>query len=372
MVMKVVFDCTALSNWTGHATGIQRVVAEIGTELIPCFATAQLGTFSAHGRCFSYSIANRKSGEEIRLQKGDLVISAGANWDFPDHHKVLLSLGQQGIRLGFMFYDTIPILLPFSYGPGFSSIYEIWLNESIGAANIAFAISQNTRRDVIAYAERAGLRVPPVHVVRLGDNIPTAGEIPSATIAVKAMSSFILSVGTLEYRKNHIILLNAYRYLIDEMDYQPPKLYLVGKKGWLDGDIEYQVANDVRLKGLIEILQGLSDSDLQCLYRSALFTVYPSFYEGWGLPVAESLCFGKPCIASRSSSMLEIAPELTRFAHPMLVHEWAQQIRELADNPELLAKETASVRSGYNPTSWAEAAAQLRAALLTNYPELAA
>ena len=369
--MQVIFDCTTLSEWTGHATGIQRVVTEIGRELIRCLNNAKLGIFSGNGRCSSYSVEERIIGDEIQLASGDIVISAGHDWDYPDHHRELLSLKNRGVRLGFLFHDTIPILFPFCYRPGFYTSFRQWLNMSIPAADIAFAVSQNTLRDVIAYTEEAGFPVPPAHIIRLGDDIPSSGKAPSVAIAGKASHKFILSVGTLEYRKNHVVLLNAYRYMIDELGYLPPKLYIVGKKGWLDSDIEYQVANDVRLKGLVEVLQGLSDADLQCLYRSTLFTVYPSFYEGWGLPVAESLRFGKPCIASYSSSMLEIAPELTRFAHPMLVNEWVQQIRELADDPILLMEETLRVKSNYIPTSWSQTAAQMHAALIEHYPELA-
>jgi glycosyltransferase involved in cell wall biosynthesis len=368
--MKLVFDCTALSNWVGHATGIQRVVAEVGAELTRCLPGTQLGVFSGDGSCRVYSIDRRAIEGMIELETGDLIISAGSNWDYPEHHRGLLTLRDKGIKLGFLFYDMIPALLPFSYGPGFSAVYEKWLQESLAACDIAFSISENTKRDITAYAKQHGFQVPPVHTLRLGDEFPSSTDKPSDSISAKAAERFIMSVGTLEYRKNHIVLLNAYRYMLQDLGYIPPKLYLVGKRGWLDHDIEYQVANDPRLHGRIEILQGLSDADLQCLYEKALFTVYPSFYEGWGLPIAESLCYGKPCIASPTSSMCEIAPGLVRHAHPLLMTEWVEQIRDLTDNPEKLKEETARVKSGYQPSGWDQTAQQMRLALVKNYPEL--
>jgi glycosyltransferase involved in cell wall biosynthesis len=370
--MKLVFDCTALSNWVGHATGIQRVVSEVGTELIRCLQSAQLGIFLEDGSCREYCIDSRTIEDVITLMEGDLVISAGSNWDYPEHNKMLLSLRNEGVRLGLLFYDVIPVLLPFSYGPGFSLIYDRWLRESLAKCDIAFSISENTRRDIMAYAKSNEFEVSAVHTLRLGDEITSSKDEPSVVICEKAAERFILSVGTLEYRKNHVVLLNAYRYMVQDLSYMPPKLYLVGKRGWLDHDIEYQVANDPRLQGRIEILQGLSDADLQHLYENCLFTVYPSFYEGWGLPIAESLCFGKPCIASSTSSMGEIAPGLVRHAHPLLMTEWVEQIRDLADNPEKLKSETSKVKTGYQRSGWSQTAQQMRLAVVEHYPELLA
>jgi glycosyltransferase involved in cell wall biosynthesis len=367
--MKVIFDCTALSNWTGHATGIQRVVSEIGKELKKCLPGTQLGLFTENG-CLRYSIEDRSTHDILTLEKNDVVITAGSNWDFPDHHQRLLALKEKGILLGTLFHDTIPVLLPFSYGPGFSAIYEKWLQEALSTSDIGFSNSENTKRDVIQYAASEGISSPPIHFIRLGDDIPISAQIPSEEISTKTKVPFILSVGTFEYRKNHLVLLNAYRYMLERMNYVPPKLFLVGKKAWLDQDIEYQVANDPRLRGHVEILQGISDADLQHLYQQSMFTVYPSFYEGWGLPVAESMCFGKPCIASRSSSMLEIAPNLVRHADPYLVHEWVDQIRQLVDNPDILTAEAKRIKTDYVRQTWAHSAEKMKDALLLHFPQL--
>ncbi|MET4694123.1 glycosyltransferase family 4 protein [Endozoicomonas lisbonensis] len=370
--MKVIFDCTALSNWHGHATGIQRVVSEIGKELKIFMPKAYLGLFREDGFCYNYSLESRTTSEILTLNTGDIVITAGSNWDYPSHHKRLLSLDEQGVSLCTLFYDIIPVLLPFSYGPGFASVYEEWLKETLKKSAVGFSISENTRVDLEYYSETNNIQCPPVYVVRLGDDIPDSTTSPSDVILEKTVSPFILSVGTIEYRKNHVLLLNTYRYLIERMNFQPPKLYLVGKKGWLDHDIEYQITNDILLNEYIEILHDISDADLKHLYQESLFTVYPSYYEGWGLPVAESLCFGKPCIASRSSSMLEIAPGLVRHADPFLVQEWAEQIRTLVEDSSLRQNESKHISNNYQRNSWTESAKKIKMVLLQHYPQLAA
>ena len=92
------------------------------------------------------------------------------------------------------------------------------------------------------------------------------------------------------------------------------------------------------------------------LYKRCLFTLFPAIYEGWGLPVAESLKHGKPCISSNTSSMVEIAPHLTRFASPYSIEEWADQIEELLFSPDQLTSETNRICSEYIPTKWTETA----------------
>lgn len=368
--MKVIFDCTSLTNWIGHPTGIQRVVSEIGGELIKCFSGLHLGLFQSNGSCFEYNLEKRESLGIIHLETDDIVVTAGSNWDFNEHHKTLLGLRDKGVKLGVLFYDVIPCIFPFTYGPGFSEIYERWLIETINVCDVAFSISENTKRDLSVFAHQHGLNLPSINVVRLGDDVPSSVGEPNDYILEKIKEPFLLTVGSIEYRKNHIMLLNAWRYMLDEQDYIPPKLYIVGRKGWLDNDIEYQIENDIRLKGRIEVLKGLQDIDLRLLYENTMFTLYPSFYEGWGLPIAESLCFGKPCIASRSSSMIEIAPGLVRHAHPQLLNEWVEQIHYLADNPIELQIESDRVKNTYTRSSWMNTALQIRAGLLASYPSL--
>ncbi len=368
--MKLIFDCTTLASWAGHPTGIQRVVLEAGQHLCSASPSVLLGIFDHTGGCAHYDIERRRRGELIKVTAGDVVVTVGANWDYPAHHARLISLRENGVKIVTFFHDIIPIILPYSYGTGFSEKYERWFKEALSSSDLAFSNSEHTRKDIISYASASGLKCPEIFPIRLGDQLPTSCELPTQRIIEYTESPYILSVGTLEYRKNHILLLNAYRYMVDIQKYKPPNLLIVGKKGWLDHDIEYQVANDPRLFGRVFILQGVSDGDLQHLYSEALFTVYPSIYEGWGLPVAESLSFGKPCIASGTSSMREIAPGLVKHAHPLLLDEWVNAIREFTDNPGKLKQASELVKLAYKQTSWDLTASCMLDVLANHYPGL--
>jgi glycosyltransferase involved in cell wall biosynthesis len=220
-------------------------------------------------------------------------------------------------------------------------------------------ISDSTRRDLIKYARNQRVPLPPTVSVRLGDNIPdTKSEMPSSFREI-CPADFLLSVGTQEFRKNHVTLLNAYRYLIREENLLPPHLVLVGRQGWLDQNLEHQVKNDLDLEGRILLLHSMSDQGLAWLYQNCLFTLYPSIYEGWGLPVAESLCYGKPCISSCTSSLSEIAPGLVDLLPPLDVIAWATAIKRYSLDRAELAASASRIQDRYTPSKWSKTAGQL-------------
>src|SRR5438045_6658259 len=96
-----------------------------------------------------------------------------------------------------------------------------------------------------------------------------------------------------------------------------PHLVIVGGVSWDGENTERFFKQDRRIEGLVHILDEIDDAALDRLYRNCLFTVYPSLYEGWGLPVGESLNYGKICIATNTSSVPEIAPALTDLLDPL-------------------------------------------------------
>lgn len=361
--MKIFFDLTTLQHWKGHPTGIQRVIQEVSRAL----SEKNTGVISGvlHEDLSFRSESQHQSGNHEKLlpAKGDLILTMGSNWDFPDHQSRLLTVKQQGVRLGILYHDTIPVLFPYFYGPGFAELYTGWLKQSLAATDVVFANSRNTLRDVEAFAVKNQISLPPIRkVLRFGDRLPVAKNGSGAInpeLTQKYFEPYALSVGTLEIRKNQIILIQAYRYLIEEKGLKLPKLYLVGRQGFLDNMLGYQIEKDQVLNGAVQVLQGVSDEELEFLYQKAQFTLYPSIYEGWGLPVSESLAAGVPCVTSGVSSMLEISPSLTRFAHPLKMEEWANHIMELSQNSEMRNSEARKIQNSYIPTAWSSTAEQV-------------
>src|SRR6185437_13860829 len=106
------------------------------------------------------------------------------------------------------------------------------------------------------------------------------------------------------------------------------------------------------LGGKIVLVEDPSDAELERLYQGCLFTLFPSFHEGWGLPVTESLTFGKPCVISNATSLPEAGGTLARYFDPENIADATRVIREtIADRASLAAWEQRIV-SEFQPVAW--------------------
>jgi glycosyltransferase involved in cell wall biosynthesis len=126
---------------------------------------------------------------------------------------------------------------------------------------------------------------------------------------------FILSVGTIEPRKNVPALLDAAEGLRARFGAAMPRVVIVGGYGWKAAEVRARLASGSR-DGTLVWLENLSDGDLGVLYRNAHFTVMPSHGEGWGLAVQESLALGVPCIASDAGATREAGLDLATYFDP--------------------------------------------------------
>lgn len=122
---------------------------------------------------------------------------------------------------------------------------------------------------------------------------------------------------------------------------------------------------DPRILPYIRILNHVTDADLVHLYRNAYFTVYPSLYEGWGLPVAESLAYGKFCLASNSASIPEVGGNLIEYLDPWDVPKWAERLLWYIEHPTELVDAEQRIRTQFKPASWAECAKLILGASIT-------
>jgi hypothetical protein len=163
---------------------------------------------------------------------------------------------------------------------------------------------------------------------------------------------YVLSVSTIEVRKNHMYMVKIWERLIKDKVENIPNLVFVGKMGWdIQPFLNYLETTD-QLEGRLRVLHGITDAELGELYRHSMFTMFPSFVEGFGLPVGESLGYGKPVISSNRSSMPEVGGKFARYIDPDEVSEGYALVRDLITHPDKLAKWTSEVASGYKPKSW--------------------
>ena len=168
---------------------------------------------------------------------------------------------------------------------------------------------------------------------------------------------YVLFVSTIEARKNHALLFRVWRRMLEEMPVENvPTLVFAGREGWLVSDLMQQLENAEWLDGKIRFIQNPTDAELRRLYADCSFTIFPSFFEGWGLPVTESLSMGRPCLASGTTSIPEAGGQLSRYFNPDNINEAYTLIRKTIEDTEGLKAWTKQVRSEFQPVPWTESA----------------
>ena len=147
---------------------------------------------------------------------------------------------------------------------------------------------------------------------------------------------FVLMVGTIELRKNVPTVLAAWKQVRAKAQRTIPPLVLVGKWGQGAVEIQEMIKLSDNINGKIVVLSHVSDHMLAELYRGCLFSIYMSHYEGWGLPIGESLWFGKRVLASNTSAMPEAGGNMVIYADPTDIHGIADCLFAMITNPNSL------------------------------------
>jgi glycosyltransferase involved in cell wall biosynthesis len=250
-------------------------------------------------------------------------------------------------------------LFPHFFPASFPPEFRRWLSGLLDVADRFVTISENSRRDLLDFARAWKLALPHVDVIRLGDTVPVRAPVrpPAELLArVAPPAPFVLAVGTVEVRKNHALIYQVWRRLAEECGPSLPPLVIAGQRGWLCEELQYQMRLDPAVDGKIILLAGLHDGELNWLYDNCLFTLYPSHYEGWGLPVCESLAHGKYCIISDRSSLPEIAGDLVSYHDPLDFAACKGLVARALFDDGYRREREAEIRRRYRTTSWADCA----------------
>src|SRR5262249_54844124 len=145
----------------------------------------------------------------------------------------------------------------------------------------------------------------------------------------------------------------VWRRLLEDMPADAvPTLVFAGRVGWQVSDLMEQLHNSKFLNGKILHIESPTDEELEALYDGCLFTVFPSFYEGWGLPVTESLAFGRPCIVSNATSLPEVGGSLARYIDPDNATDAYRVIRETIQDQTGLREWRDQIRREFRPVQW--------------------
>jgi glycosyltransferase involved in cell wall biosynthesis len=171
------------------------------------------------------------------------------------------------------------------------------------------------------------------------------GAPPSRRLAPLAgAGEFALTVGTVEKRKNQVGLAELWRKLRVEYGASVPKLVVAGRVGW-EGRPPLIGLADAAGDEAVVFVERPSDRELAWLYGNCAFTAFPSFSEGWGLPVGESLWFDKPCVASNATAIPEAGGELCLYGDPCDLESFIPAILRLSQDRRFRDELTAKIRA---------------------------
>ena len=313
-------------------------------------------------------------GEAVSLTPDDVVLLAGTDWYFIDPEAVGALKQRLGFRLSVICYDMIPLLFPEWFPAADAAMVRSYWSKILPIADLVICNSRVIQNDVRAIAEALGVRVPAIAVAPLGFDLPSVDVVPKvlpAGLPVAAAAPCVLRAGveagryalfvsTIEPRKGHALLLDVWERLLarDIPRRHGFRLVFVGRPGWHVDDVLGRMAAASR-GGTVLHLQGVGDAELDALYRGAAFCLYPSLYEGFGLPIIEAFARGKAVIASTGGAVPETAGDLAPCLDPTDVGAWEQAMADWIQRPELRAGYEARIRAGFSHPTWAAAAAHI-------------
>jgi glycosyltransferase involved in cell wall biosynthesis len=199
------------------------------------------------------------------------------------------------------------------------------------------AVSENTKKDIIKFLRIEQEKIKVVYPGVSNNFSPVKKENDRMILnKFKLSPGYILTVGTLEPRKNLFRLICAYK-MIAANEGIIPQLVIAGGQGWLKEDIN-KVVDSLGLRKKVVLIGYVSDTDLPALYRNAIIFVYPSLYEGFGLPNLEAMACGTPVISTNTSSIPEVVGEAGLLVDPYRPDEMARAITDVLRNEELCTR----------------------------------
>lgn len=311
-------------------------------------------------------LARQRPGNGDIFQPGDHWVSLGLDWIYLDQPLFARLRERHGLRTTVVCYDAIPVLFPELVSRA-SLGFENYLIAMSAYADTVLCISECTRRDFLEVLSRRGVPAPATQVIRLGADIQGPGDdlqqAPPALQDAAGARPFVLFVSTLEPRKNHKVLFQAWTGL-RRRGLTPHRLVCVGMRTWGGAELLEMLDADPLLRDDVLVLNSVTDGQLAWLYRHCEFTVYPSIYEGWGLPVVESLAYGKLCLSSDAASLPEAGGRWAEYLDPHDAPAWEERLAFFMAEPAQLAERNERIAREFRAPAWSGTAESVHRVVL--------
>lgn len=264
-----------------------------------------------------------------------------------DHRLPFARLARRfNFRLVIFVHDLIPLSFPEYSRPHEAERHARRLSTAVELAESFIVNSADTRDSLMDYAESHGMTPPPITVAPLG--IDFAARPPRLR---KDFPPYFVTVGTIEPRKNHLLLLHLWRKLAAETG-RPPKLLVIGRRGWENENVVDILERSHSVRSHVLETNDLPDGTLGEVIAGARALLFPSFVEGYGLPLVEALTLGTPVVASDLPVFREVGQGVPEFIDPLDGMAWYETILDYAQHNSLRRKAQLKRLETFRPPGW--------------------
>jgi len=258
-------------------------------------------------------------------------------------------LTREHARFVCLVHDLIPIEYPEYARPKGAAQHRQRIETVAACADAIIVNSAATARSLRPWIEKTGRDVD-ISVALLGTHAMTE----AGSSRTSSGSPYFVCIGTIEPRKNHLLLLNLWRHMAETLPGEAiPRLVIVGRRGWENEQVVDMLERCVALQGHVEELNGCSDQRMHELLRGARALLLPSFAEGYGMPVAEALSVGIPVLCSDLPALREAGGAAPDYLDPLDGPDWYRHIMDYGSGGPLHAAQHRRAEE-WRPPTWGD------------------
>jgi glycosyltransferase involved in cell wall biosynthesis len=381
----IFFDITRLLGRyfnQRHPTGIDRVSLEYLRYYLPVARVmlrwcGRSGLFSnvvsqkVIGKLLNWDYTQRNqikvllvSGVWSAMGAGDAhgAIFLHTNHNEAESSSFWRNIAWHHMRPVFFIHDLIPLTHPEFCRIGEPVRHQKRIDCMLNGAAIVVN-SQYTLSEFQQYTVLQQRILPPTYVALLAppnqfsqshspQQIPATNEDGRSLLSTLHAQAYFVMLGTIEPRKNHALLLDVWRYLTSNTSPNTPHLVVIGQPGWHSDGLESMLRDKNQFNKRVHWITNCSDSELQSWLVGAKALLFPSFAEGFGMPIAEALSLGTPVIASDLEVFKEFAGDIPLYLSPSDVKTWCGVIEDFAKPVSALRATQCQRMQGLQLPTW--------------------
>lgn len=240
---------------------------------------------------------------------------------------------------------------------------------TVNRVDYILTISENSKNDIIKYLNIPEDKITVIYpgVDEIYKQVLDEKHIEKIKRKYNIIGRYLFYLGTLEPRKNIETIIKSYNDFIKSSD-EDIKLVLAGKKGWLYDSI-FNLVSEYGLENNVVFTDYVDDSDKPALYQGAEIFLFPSLYEGFGIPVAEAMASRTPVITSNSSSLPEVAGDSAIITEPLDYRKISESIKKILRDSNIRQKMIENGIKQVEKFNWDDSAEKLRKIYIDLYNE---